>query len=91
MDIFSLLDLSKTQGASDLHLVASSPPMMRINGSLTPAADMVPLAPDDINQAFIQITAPEQREDFHRCLELDFGYTLADGSRVRSGFRLYSG
>lgn len=60
MDIFSLLNLAKERAASDLHLVASSPPMLRINGSLEPAADMAQLTPDDINQAFSQITTPEE-------------------------------
>jgi len=83
MDIFSLLDLAKSKNASDLHLVASSPPMLRVDGSLEPAADMASLTPDDINQAFVQMTTPEEREEFHRHLELDFGYTLADSSRLR--------
>ena len=83
MDIFSLLDSAKSKGASDLHLVTSSPPMLRIDGSLEPATDMAVLTPDDINQAFLQISTPEESEEFHRRLELDFGYTLADGSRLR--------
>ena len=83
MDIFSLLNLAKSKGASDLHLVVSSPPMLRVDGSLEPVADMALLTADDTNQAFTQITTPEQSEDFHRRLELDFGYALADGSRLR--------
>jgi len=83
MDIFSLLNLAKSKGASDLHLVASSPSMLRINGSLEPVADMALLTPDDINQAFAQIATPEEREDFHHRLELDFGYTLAGVGRLR--------
>jgi len=57
--------------------------MLRVNGSLEPIADMQQLTPDDIDQAFAQITTPEERESFARHLELDFGYTLADNSRVR--------
>ncbi|MFC1957485.1 type IV pilus twitching motility protein PilT [Chloroflexota bacterium] len=83
MDIMTLISLAKAEAASDLHLVASSPPMIRINGSLEPVADMALLTPDDINQAFIQITTPEEREDFHKCLELDFGYSIPDIGRIR--------
>ena len=83
MDIFQLLNLAKAQAASDLHLITSSPPMLRVNGSLEPGADMPSLTPDDINQAFIQITTPEERDDFHRRKELDFGYNLPDVGRVR--------
>ena len=83
MDIFSLLNSAKEKAASDLHLVADCPPMLRVNGSLEPIADMPTLTPEDIDQAFAQITTPEERESFARQLELDFGYTLADNSRVR--------
>jgi len=83
VDIFSLLNLAKAKAASDLHLIAASPPMLRVNGSLEAIADMPLLTPDDINQAFVQITTPEEREDFHHCLELDFGYSLPDVGRIR--------
>ncbi len=83
MDIFALLSLAKEKGASDLHLVAYAPPMLRVNGSLEPVADVPQLTPDDIDQAFTQITTPEEQESFARQLELDFGYTLDDNSRVR--------
>ncbi len=83
MDIFRLLNLAKEKNASDLHLVFASPPMLRVNGSLEPVADMGLLTPDDIDQAFTQITTPEEREDFSRRLELDFGYSLPDVGRIR--------
>ena len=83
MDIFPLLQLAKAKGASDLHLVVASPPLFRINGSLGPAADVSPLTPDDIEQAFTQITSDEERADFHRRLELDFGYTVPNVGRLR--------
>ena len=83
MDIFPLLHLAMSKGTSDVHLVADSPPLLRINGVLGPAADMLPLTPDDINQAFNQITSDKERADFQRCLELDFGYTLTGVGRLR--------
>ena len=66
-----------------MHLVASSPPLLRINGALQPVADMQPLTPEDISQAFNQLTSDKERADFQRCLELDFGYTLPDVGRLR--------
>jgi twitching motility protein PilT len=83
MDIFSLLNLAKAGAASDLHLVAFSPPLLRINGSLEPLADSPPLTPDDIAQAFDQLTSDGEREDFQSCFELDFGCTIPDVGRVR--------
>ncbi|MFC1979309.1 type IV pilus twitching motility protein PilT [Chloroflexota bacterium] len=83
MDIFSLLDLAKSKGASDLHLVVSNPPMLRVDGSLEPVADMAILTPGDIDHVFSQIATPEERENFHHHLELDFGYTLDNVGRLR--------
>ena len=83
MDIFSLLNLAKVKGASDLHLVVSTPPMLRVNGALEPVEGMEPLTPEDNSEAFQQITTPEQREDFQHHLELDFSYSLPDIGRVR--------
>ena len=83
MDIFSLLHLAKSRAASDLHLVVSSPPLLRVNGSLQAVDGTAPLTADEISQAFLQITTPEEREDFHRHLELDFGYSLSRVGRLR--------
>jgi twitching motility protein PilT len=83
MDVFELLRLGKSRQASDLHLVTGSPASFRINGSLEPADGVGPLTAEDINEAFLQLTNPEEREEFHRHLELDFGYTLPDVGRLR--------
>jgi twitching motility protein PilT len=83
MDIFALLHTASSKGASDLHLVVSSPPLLRVNGSLKPVDGVKPLTANEINQAFLQITTPEQRESFHHHLELDFNYTLPDVGQLR--------
>jgi twitching motility protein PilT len=83
MDVFSLLREAKSRRASDLHLVVGSPATFRIDGSLAPANGVALLGADDINEAFLQLTTPEERETFHRHLELDFGYTLPDVGRLR--------
>ncbi|MFC2013079.1 type IV pilus twitching motility protein PilT [Chloroflexota bacterium] len=83
MDIFALLDLAIERKGSDLHLVAGSPPMLRIHGYLVPVTEMGEMGPDDLSQALEQITTPEERERFHNQLELDFGYSLPNVGRVR--------
>ena len=83
MDIFKLLHTAKAKAASDLHMVVSSPPLLRVNGSLESINGTTPLTAEDISQAFLQVTTPEEREEFHRHLELDFGYTLDGVGRLR--------
>ena len=83
MDVFSLLAIAKSRTASDLHLVAVSPPLLRIDGSLTPVDSMSPLTGDEISEAFAQMTTPQQRDDFERNLELDFSYNLPGVGHLR--------
>lgn len=83
MDIFALLQIARTRGASDLHMMVSSPPLLRINGELEPVDEELALTSDDMDQAFNQLTTDKEKANFQRCLELDFGYTVPDAGRVR--------
>jgi len=83
MDVFALLREAKLKRASDLHLVVGSPATFRIDGYLEAADGVTSLTAEDINEGFLQMTTPEEREQFHQHLELDFGYTLPDVGRLR--------
>jgi len=83
MDVFSLLRTAVLNRATDLHMGVGNPATFRIDGALVPANGTVPLSPEDVNEAFLQLTTPEEREEFHRNLELDFGYTMPDVGRLR--------
>lgn len=83
MNIFSLLEEAKARNASDLHLSVNSQPLFRIDGALRRMSDMPVLTTFDLSEAFTQITTPDEREQYYRHLELDFGYTLPDGVRLR--------
>jgi twitching motility protein PilT len=83
MDILALLRTAKDKAASDIHLVASNPPMLRIDGSLQTVNGSAPLTGDDIKEAFDQLTTPEQQADFNKNLELDFGCNMPDVGHLR--------
>jgi len=82
VDIFSLLRAAKEAGASDLHLVAGTPPQFRVHGLLQPA-DLPTLTSDEAEQAFRQLASEEQRVTYQQNLELDFGEDIPDVGRVR--------
>ena len=83
MDILSVIHLAAEKKTSDIHIVASNPPMFRVRGAMQPVTEMAPLTPDEIDQALQQITTEEQRAVFERDLELDFGYTVPGVGRIR--------
>lgn len=83
MDIITLLKLANAKGASDLHMVVSRPPMLRIDGQLVPMEDMAVITDEDIEQALRQVVSDQQKDDFERFLELDFGRGIPDVGRVR--------
>ena len=70
------------KGASDLHLTVPSPPVLRIDGVLTPQ-DSPPMTNKDIKLTFEQVSTKEQRSVFDRELELDFIYILPGLARFR--------
>ncbi len=84
MDIAALLHEAKEIGASDVHLVLSCPPMVRVKGALQPMEGHGELGAEEINQGFLQVATPEEREHFHTHLELDFAYTLPGVGRIRA-------
>jgi twitching motility protein PilT len=83
MEILDLLRRAETQKASDLHLIVSCPPMLRINGALQPMDGIHKLTTEDISQVFSQVTTPQQREIFNHDLELDFAYSMPGGGHLR--------
>jgi twitching motility protein PilT len=82
-DIITLLQLAKSKGASDLHVVVNSPPLLRINGDLLPANEMPALSAEDIDQALNKILTEKEKVEFKNNMELDFGRTATNVGRVR--------
>jgi twitching motility protein PilT len=83
MNVISLLQLAKSRGASDVHLVVSRPPVLRVDGLLQPIEDQPLLKVADLEEAFRQITSEEERARFKKHPELDFSYDVPDDLRVR--------
>jgi twitching motility protein PilT len=78
-----VLERAIEAGASDLHLTASSPPLLRINGELTPIPDYEPLQPAMLQRVLYAVLTQSQRERFEEELELDFAYSLLGKARFR--------
>ncbi len=83
MVLQELFDKAKNLRASDIHLITSCPPLLRIDGNLQPLDGTEPLKDDDINRLFTELASLEQRELFNRDSELDFAYNISEAWRVR--------
>src|SRR6266513_506490 len=70
------------QGASDLHLTAGSPPLIRIRGRLTPL-DTPMLMPQAVREVVYSILTDEQRKRLENDWQIDFAYSLPGAARFR--------
>jgi len=78
-----LFKLMVDRGASDLHLRVPSPPVLRIDGMLTPLQDLPPITAKDVEMLLDRIATPEQGSTFLREMELDFAYSVPGLARFR--------
>ncbi|MFF2053026.1 type IV pilus twitching motility protein PilT [Leifsonia sp. NPDC058194] len=74
------------QRASDLHVTVGAPPMVRIDGALTPAGNAEPWGHERTLAALTSLLTDRQAELFKRELELDFAFTISANSRFRVNF-----
>ncbi len=83
---FQTVDILKqavAHGASDLHLISGSPPMMRLNGQLMPVPGFPTLPPDQCGILIYQMLNDQQRARFEQNWSLDFSLAV-DESRFRA-------
>lgn len=78
MTIHDYLQITIDRKASDLHLIASYPPTLRVNGQLVPL-DHPPLVAEIIVSLLTPLLTEGQKKSFETSLELDFGYTFGEG------------
>ena len=65
MDITDLLVNAQKNQASDLHLSADNPPLLRIHGEIVPFQE-TPLSAEDIKTMIYSIMTEQQRSDYER-------------------------
>ncbi len=82
MDVSELLIFAVDHQASDVHLSAGEPPMVRIHGEMK-KVEMPPLDAEKIHRMIYDILSDEQRKTFEEFLELDFSLALGDYGRFR--------
>ena len=82
MDITELLAFSEKQGASDLHLSAGLPPMIRVDGDIR-RVDLPALDHREVYSLMSGIMNDRQRKDYEECFECDFSFEVPGVARFR--------
>ena len=82
MDITELLTLSVTRGASDLHLSAGLPPLLRVDGDIC-RIEAPPLDREQLQRLIGGIMNEQQRRDYAALMEQDFSHEVAGLARFR--------
>ncbi len=82
MDITELLDFSVKHNASDLHLSAGVPPMVRVDGDVRKLSLPV-LDNNGVHRLIFDVMNDAQQREFEQNLEVDFSFDLVSVGRFR--------
>ena len=82
MDIAELLTFSVKNGASDLHLSAGLPPMIRVDGDMR-KVNVPALDHKTVHGLVYDIMNDKQRKDFEEFFETDFSFEIPELARFR--------
>jgi twitching motility protein PilT len=83
MDINELLQKAHSLDASDLHIKAGSPPILRIFGELTPLASEKKVSHEDAMNIALSVMTPGQAEIFKKKYDIDLAYGVPGLGRFR--------
>lgn len=82
MDIGELLAFSVKNDASDLHLSAGLPPMIRVHGDVR-RINLPPMDHKTVHDLVYDIMNDKQRKDYEEFLECDFSFEIPGLARFR--------
>ncbi len=82
MDIAQLLAFGVKQGASDLHLSAGLPPMIRVDGDIR-RINVPEMDHKQVHDMLYDIMSDKQRKDYEEFLETDFSFEIPGLARFR--------
>ena len=83
MHINDLLKIAVERKASDLHLKVGAFPVIRVDGTLIPLADMRRLMQEDTIAMAFSIMSARQKEKFKNNFEIDIAYNVPNLGRFR--------
>jgi twitching motility protein PilT len=83
MELTAFCKAAVEAGASDLHLKADMPPMIRVSGAMRQLGDLAPITGERLAKLAWNIMTPGQREHFKATLDLDMSWQVENVGRFR--------
>ena len=83
MSVDVLLERVVQLNASDLHITAGSPPIVRVNGALVPLDDFPTLTPDSTRDLLYRILSTEKQKHLEIDRQIDLSYGVPGLARFR--------
>lgn len=83
LDLNAVLNLAVREHASDVHIKAGLPPILRIYGNLVPIKNHARVMPDEVAAAAIGLMNESQREAFKTNHQLDMAHSVPGLGRFR--------
>lgn len=83
--LLQLLKLATEQQASDLHIVAGSPPCLRVEGRIVRVKTDI-LSAEDARRLCYAVLDDKQKSKFEQKKELDFSFDVKEISRFRANY-----
>lgn len=90
MNLHGMLKEMIERGASDLHLTTGAPPMLRLEGRMTPLGD-ARLTPAETKSLAYSILTDAQKHQFEEEKELDLSFGIKGLSRFRANVYIQRG
>lgn len=85
ISLLQLLKFATEQGASDVHIVAGSPPCLRVQGKIIRVKSQA-ITPEESRSMCYSVISDQQKSNFEERRELDFSFDVKDMARFRGNY-----
>ncbi len=82
-ELEDILDVAVSKGATDVHLSAGRPPIIRVDGHLSALEKKSVLSPSDTQELAFSLLSEERRDAFFRQKDIDLSFSFKDRARLR--------
>lgn len=91
MEIREILEVAKSLGASDIHLIVGKAPVFRVHGDIIELESYERLMPDEAQRLIYSIINDSQQKVFEEKKELDFSFGITTLGRYRANVHMQRG